>query len=184
MFKKRVFIVVTIITLFVSLAGCAKKPETPVTPKTDTTVTSKDHPAETPAVAGGKVSQADVETKINDLLSKKYPGDWKVSGTTLSKGSYTENGNYKMVDEVAALFPDTMGVSIFVGEERISSSVIQQDTNERVLKGYATPPTVGEVMKSGTTTSTVSSGYLKVYVPFKDASGKTVAVMTVSVPQQ
>jgi len=184
MFKKKVFIVVTIITLLVSLAGCAKKPATPVTPQTGTTVTPQDHPTETPAVPGGKVSQADVETKINDLLSKKYPGDWKVSGTTLSKGSYTENGNYKIVDDVAALFPDTMGVSIFVGEERISSSVKQQDTNERVLKGYATPPTVGEVMKSGTTTSTLSSGYLKVYVPFKDASGKTVAVMTVSVPQQ
>ncbi len=183
MFKKKVFVIVTIMTLMVSLAGCAKKPATPVTPKTDTAVTPQGHPGETPAVAGGKVSQADVETKINDLLNKNYSGDWKVSGTTLSKGSYTENGKYKMVDDVAALFPDTMGVSIFVGEERISSSVKQQDTNERVLKGYATPPTVGEVMKSGTTTSTVSSGYLKVYVPFKDTSGKTVAVMTVSVPQ-
>jgi hypothetical protein len=115
------------------------------------------------------------------LLKKNYPGDWKVSGTTLSKGSYTENGNYKMVDDVEKLFPGTMGVSIFVGEERISSSVKQG--TERVLKGYATPTTVGEVMKSGTTTSTLSSGYLKVYVPFKDSSGKTVAVMTVSVPQ-
>jgi hypothetical protein len=112
------------------------------------------------------------------LLKKNYPGDWKVSGTTLSKGSYTENGNYKMVDDVEKLFPGTMGVSIFVGEERISSSVKQG--TERVLKGYATPTTVGEVMKSGTTTSTLSSGYLKVYVPFKDSSGKTVAVMTVS----
>ncbi|ODA42034.1 cache domain-containing protein [Desulfosporosinus sp. BG] len=183
MLKKKVFIVVTIMALILALAGCAKKPATPVTPQTGTAVTPQDHPTETPAVSG-KVSQADVEAKINDLLNKKYPGDWKVSGTTLSKGAYTENGKYKMVDDVAALFPDTMGVSIFVGEERISSSVIQQDTGQRVLKGYATPPTVGEVMKSGKTTSTLSSGYLKVYVPFKDSSGKTVAVMTVSVPQQ
>lgn len=180
MFKKKIYIVVTILALMVSLAGCAKKPATPVVPQAGTAV----KPTETPAVTGGKVSQADVETKINDLLNKKYPGDWKVSGTTLSKGTYTENGNYKIVDDVAALFPDTMGVSIFIGEERISSSVIQQDTKERVLKGYATPPTVGEVMKSGKTTSTLSSGYLKVYVPFKDSSGKTVAVMTVSIPQQ
>lgn len=179
MFKNKAFIVVAIMALMLSLAGCAKKPATPVAPQVGTAV----KPTETPAVPGGKVSQADVETKINDLLNTKYPGDWKVSGNTLSKGAYTENGNYKMVDDVAALFPDTMGVSIFVGEERISSSVIQQDTKERVLKGYATPPTVGEVMKSGKTTSTLSSGYLKVYVPFKDSSGKTVAVMTVSVPQ-
>ncbi|EGW41044.1 cache domain-containing protein [Desulfosporosinus sp. OT] len=184
MLKKQVFIVVTIMALIFTLAGCAKKPTTPVTPQTGTEVTPSDHPTETPANSGNKVSQTDVEGKINDLLNKKYPADWKVSGTTLSKGAYTENGNYKIVDDVAALFPETMGVSIFIGEERISSSVIQQDTGTRVLKGYATPPTVGEVMKSGKTTSTLSSGYLKVYVPFKDSSSKTVAVMTVSVPQQ
>ncbi|KUO78219.1 MAG: hypothetical protein APF81_25015 [Desulfosporosinus sp. BRH_c37] len=183
MFKKKVIIIVTIMVLMASLAGCAKKPATPTTPapQSNTAITPEGHPAETPAQPESKVSQTDVETKVMDLLNKKYPGDWKVSGTTLSKGSYTENGNYKMVDDVAALFPDTMGVSIFVGEERISSSVLQG--TERVLKGYATPPTVGEVMKSGTTTSTLSGGFLKVYIPFKDNSGKTVAVLTVSVPQ-
>ncbi|TGE32925.1 cache domain-containing protein [Desulfosporosinus sp. Sb-LF] len=182
MFKK-ILIVVTVMVLMLSLAGCAKKPEAPkaTQPQAGTAVTPEGHPAEVQAQPGDKASQAAVETKINDLLNKKYPGDWKVAGTTLSKGSYTENGNYKIVDDVEALFPGTMGVSIFVGEERISSSVKQG--TERVLKGYATPPTVGEVMKSGTTTSTLSSGYLKVYIPFK-ASDKTVAVMTVSVPQQ
>ena len=123
-----------------------------------------------------------METKINNLLTKNYPGDWKVSGTTLSKGTTTENGTYKMVDDVEKLFPGTMGVSIFVGEERISSSI--KKGTERVLKGYATPTTVGEVMKSGASTSTLSGGFLKVYVPFKDSSGKTVAVMTASIPQK
>ncbi|KUO72439.1 MAG: hypothetical protein APF81_03245 [Desulfosporosinus sp. BRH_c37] len=180
MFKKKALIVVIIMVLMVSIAGCAKKPTTSA-PQTNTALTPEGHPAETPAQPGGKVSQVDVETKTVDLINKKYPGDWKVFGTTLSKGPYTENGNYKIVDDVAALFPDTMGVSIFVGEERISSSVLQG--TERVLQGYPTPATVGEVMKSGTPTSTLSGGYLKVYIPFKDNSGKTVAVMTVSVPQ-
>ena len=181
---KKLLLVVTILILMVSFVGCAKKPVTPApAPQpNNATLTPEGHPAETPVQPGGKVSRADVETKINDLLSKNYPGDWKVSGTTLSKGSYTENGNHKIVDDVAALFPDTMGVSIFVGEERISSSVLQGTA--RVLKGYATPATVGEVMKSGTTTSTLSGGYLKVYIPFKDSGDKTVAVMTVSVPQE
>jgi len=181
MIKNKVLIVGTIMVLMVSLSGCAKKPAAPVPPAANTAVLPEGHPTETPVVPGGKVSQADVETKINDLISKKYPGDWKVAGTTLTKGSYTENANYKIVDDIATLFPDTMGVSIFVGEERISSSVKQG--TERVLTGYATPPTVGEVMKSGKSTSTLSSGYLKVYLPFKDRAGKTVSVMTVSVPQ-
>jgi len=185
MFKKKVFTIVTIMVLMASIVGCAKKSEVEA-PKVSQSQAGgaqlpEAHPTETPAPTVDKAGQAAAETKINDLLNKNYPGDWKVSGTILSKGSYTENGKYKMVDDVEKLFPGTMGVSIFVGEERISSSVKQG--TERVLKGYPTPTTVGEVMKSGTTTSTLSSGYLKVYVPFKDNTGKTVAVMTVSVPK-
>ena len=182
MFKKKVSIVVTILVLMVSLAGCAKKSNVePSQPQAGTSQMPQAHPTETAAPTVDKVGQAGAETKINDLLTKNYPGDWKVTGTTLSKGPYTENGTYKMVDDVAKLFPGTMGVSMFVGEERISSSV--KMGTERVLKGYATPTTVGEVMKSGTGTSTLSGGFLKVYVPFKDSTGKTVAVMTVSIPQ-
>lgn len=185
MLKKKILIGITIVILMVSLAGCAKKSDVEAPkvtqPQADVSQLPEGHPTETPASTEDKVGQAAAETKINDLLNKNYPGDWKVSGTTLSKGSYTENGNYKIVDDVEKLFPGTMGVSIFIGEERISSSVKQG--TERVLKGYATPTTVGEVMKSGTTTSSLISGYLKVYVPFKDSSGKTVAVITVSVPK-
>ena len=181
MLKKKVLTVVTIMVLMVSLAGCAKKPVTPLNPQAGVAQQPEGHPAETAAPTEDKAGQAAAETKINDLLKKSYPGDWKVSGSTLSKGSYTENGTYKIVDDVEKLFPGTMGVSIFVGEERISTNVKQG--TERVLKGYPTPTTVGEVMKSGTTTSTLSSGYLKVYVPYKDSSGKTVAVMTVSIPK-
>ncbi|HZK85671.1 MAG TPA: cache domain-containing protein [Desulfosporosinus sp.] len=181
MLKKKVLIVVTIMALMVSLVGCAKKPApAPVAP---TAVLPEGHPTtETPAPTVDKVGQEAAETKINDLLNKNYPGDWKVSKTTLSKGSYTENEQYKMVDDVKKIFPGTMGVSIFVGQERISSSVKQG--TERVLKGYRTPAPVGEVMKSGMTTSSLGSGYLKVYVPFKESSGKTVAVMTVSIPKE
>ncbi|MHB8074359.1 cache domain-containing protein [Desulfosporosinus fructosivorans] len=185
MFRKKVLIGVTIMILMVSLTGCAKESKVEVPkltqPQAGVSQLPEGHPTETPATTVDKAVQTAAETKIIDLLNKNYPGDWKVSGTTLSKGTYTENGNYKMVDDVEKLFPGTMGVSIFVGEERISSSVKQG--TERVLKGYATPTTVGEVMKSGTTTSSLISGYLKVYVPFMDSSGKTVAVITVSVPQ-
>lgn len=180
----KVYIFVTIMLLMFSLDGCANKPVTPTIPQTGTSLNPQDHPAETPAQPRDKVSQDNVETKTNDLLNKKYPGDWKLSRNSLSKGAYTENSNFKIVDDVAALFPNTMGVSIFIGNQRISSSVIQQNTGQRVLGGYATPAAVGDVLKSGTTTSTLSSGYQNVYVPLKDSSGKTIAVMTVSIPQQ
>ncbi|MFZ3372880.1 MAG: cache domain-containing protein, partial [Desulfitobacteriaceae bacterium] len=142
------------------------------------------HPVETQTQpkANAKISQAEVEAKVNGLLTTKYPGEWKVDGTTLSKVTYTENGKYTIVDDIAALFPSSMGgVSIFIGEKRISSS-IKQTGGERVLEGYPTPPTVGEVMISGKSTTTQSSGYLKVYIPLK-AANKTLAVMTISVPE-
>jgi hypothetical protein len=182
MAKKKWLIVVTIMFLLVSLVGCAKKPETQQTTQAsaNTSQLPEGHPAETSAQPVNKESQTAVETKINNFLNKNYPGNWKVSGSTLSKGSYTENGNYKIVDDLEKEFPGTMGVSIFVGEERISSSVKQG--TERVLKGYPTPATVGEVMKSGSATSTLGNGFLKVYVPLK-SDGKTAAVLTVSTPQ-
>lgn len=188
MVKKKWLVTVFILALLVSVAGCAKTPQAS-TPSTLSTSAQPQtggqlpagHPTETPNQPGDEASQKVVESKINDWLNKNYPGDWKVAGTTLSKGSYTENGNYKMVDGIEALFPGTMGVSIFVGEERISSSVKQG--TERVLKGYPTPTTVGDVMKNGKTTSSLGNGFQKVYIPFQ-AGGKTVAVLTVSVPHQ
>lgn len=185
MLKKKVWFTILAMTVMISLAGCTNSTKksnapTPPEPAFDVSQIPSDHPTEIPSQPGDKVKQADVEGKINDLLNKNFPGEWKISGTTLSKGSYTENGNYKIVDAVEGLFPGTMGVSIFVGEERISSSVKQG--TERVLQGYPTPATVGEVMKSGAPTSTESSGYFKVYLPFKTGA-KTVAVLTVSVPQ-
>ncbi len=180
--KKKWLTTVAIMALFISLTGCAKKPQTSTSAQSQTdTQISEAHSSGTPSQPGDQASQTVVESKVNDWLNKNYPGNWSVKGTTLSKGNYTENGNYKMVDGVETLFPGTMGVSIFVGDERISSSVKQG--TERVLKGYPTPSTVGDVMKSGKTTSTLGDGFLKVYIPFQ-AEGKTVAVLTVSVPHQ
>ncbi len=184
MFKKLV-VGFAVIALTFSMVGCGTKqvePKQPVQNNVGAT-TPEGHPVETPAKpnANQKTSQADVESGVTDLLAKKYPGEWKVDGTTLSKGTYTENNKYTIVDDISTLFPDNMGVSIFIQEERISSS-IKQTGGERVLQGYPTPPTVGEVMKSGKSTTTQSSGYLKVYIPLK-AADKTLAVMTISVPE-
>jgi hypothetical protein len=174
-------VMLTILALLVSPAGCAKKPGVQQTTpsSTGTSQLTDGHPAETAAQPGNKESTVAAETKINNFLNKNYPGNWNITGTMLKKGTYTENGNYKIVDGLVNQFPGTMGVSIFVGDQRISSSVKQGAA--RVLN-YPTPASVGKVMESGSTTSTLSSGYLNVYVPLK-SDGKTVAVLTVSTPQ-
>ncbi len=187
MFKKLV-VGVAVFTLVVSLAGCGNKQPAPAPQPQQNSQLPAGHPGETPAKpsSGAKVDQAQVESKIKELLDKKYPGDWKVSGTTLSKGSYTENKNYKIADDVATLYPDSI-VSIFVGDKRISSTVRQQGTDVESME-YPVPATVGEVMKSGKTSSTETQGFtagkkmLKVYIPLKTGD-KTVAVLSASVPE-
>lgn len=123
--------------------------------------------------------------KIESYLSEKYPGDWKAEGTTLSKGSYTENGNFKIADEISTLIGSGSMVSIFVGETRVSTTVVQTGSG-RVLTGYPTPPEVGQVMQSGKeinggASSMGSTNYAKAYLPLKDKAGKTIGVMSIVV---
>lgn len=126
----------------------------------------------------------EVADKVLKALDAKFPGDWSASGITLKKGSYTENDSYQLVGEVEKLYPGAM-ISIFVGEDRISSTI--KENGKPVLKGYPTPPDVGKTMKSGkvlvaSAGSMGSSSFQKVYLPLK-AGDKTVAVMTLSIPQ-
>jgi len=182
---KKLIVTLTTIALVATLTGCgtAKAPNS-TTQQTTQQTTSADqaqatqaHGNDTPLQAGTKVDQASVESKVNDLLTKKFPGDWKLSGTTLSKGSYTENDKSQIVGEVASLFSGNMGVSIFVGEDRISSSL----GDVKNMQGYLTPSTVGEVFKSGKTTTTQSGSYAKVYIPLKSGN-KTLAVLLITIP--
>lgn len=164
--------------------GCSAKKETPQTSSSTTEL-----PAGHPSVQGGQPSKPvnvnEVSDKITKALDQKYPGEWKVSGNKLSKGSYTENGNYGIADEAEKIYPGSM-VSIFVGQERISGTVKGQD-GKRVLSGYQTPEDVDKTMKSGKA-SVVSAGsinsaaYQKVFLPLKSGN-KTVAVMSISIVQ-
>ncbi|MDQ7096639.1 cache domain-containing protein [Desulfosporosinus sp. PR] len=175
------FRTIILVLLLISITGCSKEPQVQPTTlsSTGTSQLTDGHPAETSTQPGNKETIVAAETKINNFLTKTYPGDWNVAGTTLSKGTYTENGNYKIVDGLENQFTGTMGVSIFVGNQRISTSVKQGAS--RVLN-YPTPAAVGKVMASGASASTLSSGYLNVYIPLK-SDGKTIAVLTVSTPE-
>lgn len=198
---KKIAVVLIAGALLVTGLGCSKKDDSATqtqNSQTNSSVTGTDGqlPAGHPSIDGanaqnGQATPAkpingdEVAKKISDDLDKKFPGDWAVSGTNLKKGSYTENGNYKIVDEVATLYPGSM-VSLFVGEKRISGTIKGQD-GKPVLEGYPTPPEVGETMKSGkikvvNAGSIGSSSYQKVYMPIKSGN-KTIAVMTISIAQ-
>jgi len=187
--NKIIFAVVLGLLIVVGI-GCSGKKE-PAKNAADTQLPSG-HPSSFGSMDQGQPSGKPIDgqavaDKISTALDAKFAGEWKVSGTTLKKGAYTENDNYGIVDEVAKIYPGSM-VSIFIGQDRVSTNVANQSENgKRVLTGYPTPPAVGETMKSGKITpgpasSMGSSSYQKVYLPLK-AGDKTVAVMSVSIPQ-
>lgn len=180
MFRK-VLIGVLAGSLLIAGFGCSKKE-----------VSNNAPPAGSQGLPGGPGNSApakpingdEVAAKVSKALDAKFPGDWSAAGTTLKKGSYTENDSYQIVAEVEKIYPGAM-ISMFVGEDRISSTV--KENGKPVLKGYPTPPEVGQTMKSGKVLVTDggsmgSTSFQKVYLPLK-AGDKTVAVMTISITQ-
>lgn len=197
---KKIAVVLIAGALLVTGVGCSKKDDSAnqATNQTQTSSAANSQlPAGHPSLDGANSGQAatstakpikgeEVEKKIADGLDKKFPGEWSASGTNLKKGSYTETGNFKIVDEVAqAIYPGSM-VSLFIGDKRVSSS-ITDNTGKRVLEGYPTPDDVPATMKSGKIKVTDggamgASNFQKIYLPLKSGD-KTVAVMTISVAQ-
>ncbi len=177
--KKSLMVALVSLTLLAGATGCTGKQPAPQPPQGQA-----GQMMPPPAQPSKPVDANQVADKVTKLLDEKYPGEWKVSGKTLSKGKYTENDNFGIADTVGSEFPGSM-VSIFVGEDRISSTVKNNQTGQRVLSGYPTPATVGETMKSGKPavgSSTMGSSigsYQKVYIPLKSGD-KTVAVMSIS----
>lgn len=185
--RKRILLTVVLGVALLVAAGCGKKETPPPNPSANNTQLPAGHPTlpEGAKPSGKPVDVKQVTEKVTKAIDQKFPGEWKVSGTKLQKGAYTENDNFGIVDEVAKTYQGSM-VSIFVGQDRISGTVKGQD-GKRVLAGYNVPAKVGETMKSGTASSESAgamgaASYQKVYLPLKSGN-KTVAVMTISIPQ-
>lgn len=143
--------------------------------------------AQTPAAPAKAVDLDKVVTTVNGYIDQNFPGEWKASGGKLSKGTYVENDNYKIVDGVEIQIPGSM-ISIFVSEtQRIATNIKQQGAG-RALE-YPIPAQVSETFKSskvvkGGGGSMGTSSYAKVFIPLNDKAGKAVGVMSISVPQQ
>ncbi|MHB9095076.1 MAG: cache domain-containing protein [Eubacteriales bacterium] len=188
MFKKVTAALIVGLLLVVGF-GCSKKDESA---QNNQTSSQSQLPSGQPGVdsnQGGQPSKPvnvkEVAEKVSKDLDAKFPGDWSVTGTTLKKGSYTENGKYKIVDELAGLYNGSM-VSIFVGQDRIAGTIKDQ-TGQRVLAGYPTPDSVAKIMESGEALvapggAMGSANYQKVFLPIK-SKGKTVAVISISIAQ-
>jgi hypothetical protein len=141
---------------------------------------------EAPVAPAKAVDLDKVVTTVNGYIDTTFPGEWKASAGKLSKGTYVENDNYKIVDGVETVIPGSM-ISVFVSEtQRIATNIKQQGAGRAL--DYPIPTQVGETFKSskvvkGGGGSMGSSSYAKVFIPLTDKAGKAVGVMSISVPQ-
>ena len=177
---------IAILFLALALSGCSSKSQSKATsPNSGTNQLPSGHPPITSqsGTVSSKYTQSQVESIVSSVL-KHYPGDWKLSGSTLTKGNYVENKNYKIADEIGKTINGAM-VSIFIGDNatRISSTVRMND-----LTAYPSPPEAAQAIKEGRAVSSEASGmggsgnYLKVFIPIQSGN-KTIGCIMVDVPQ-
>lgn len=191
MFKK-LSLAIGVLTLAIALVGCGTS-NTPQQSSNSTQAPSSNQlPAGHPTTTGGtalpKMTQDQIVSQVNTLLDKQFPGDWKLSGTTLSKGNYTENNNFKIVDDIANNFNGLGVASIFIGNSQRMSSSIRAGSGVPTSAEFPAPAEVAQVMKSGKVQSSTAPGmggggnYLRVFIPLQSGS-QTIGVLEVEVPQ-
>lgn len=115
------------------------------------------------------------------LLDEKYPGDWRIEGEKLFKGSKVLNDDTELVDSIKS---DTDAVStIFLNDTRIATNVM---VDGRRATGTQMSERVADVvLKQGKTydgeATILGSLHQTKYIPIKDASGKVIGSFFVGV---
>lgn len=132
--------------------------------------------------AGTDFDKTKINDQVNEVINKKFPGEWSVKDITLKKGTYTENDHYGIVDEIAKNFTGSM-VSLYAGDTRISNTV--QGYDGRYLD-YDIPLEVSETLKTGNPVfgeaSQNGSKYHKAYLPIK-SKDKVIGVIGLSLKE-
>lgn len=172
--SKLIILGVASIMLF-SVIGCAAK-----TPAVDKNSMSQNHPLTTSGVSS-KSTADEMLIKVTSIIDKKFPGEWSVEGNQLKKGSYVENGNFGIADEITANLNGSMA-SLYLGEVRISNTL--SNTKGSRIVAYKIPAEVDKIMKSGKPIDLLVKGpngvpYQKFYLPIKKGD-KTVGVIGIS----
>jgi methyl-accepting chemotaxis protein len=120
--------------------------------------------------------------KLGDnLLDQKYPGDWRVEGNKLYKGSVLLNDDTAFVDAVkeATNSPAT----IFLGDTRISTNVIVD--GKRAVGTKVSEQVAEVVLRNGKefigTAKVLDSTYQAKYVPIRNGSGQTIGIFFIGI---
>jgi hypothetical protein len=118
------------------------------------------------------------------LLEKDYPGDWKIDGDKLYKGSKLINDDTAIVDMIKEKTGSL--ATIFMGDTRIATNVTKAD-GSRAIGTKAADNVVMEVLKGGSiykgAADVAGKRCQTMYMPLKDASGNVVGMWFVGIEE-
>lgn len=115
------------------------------------------------------------------LLDERYPGDWRIDGGNLLKGTKLLNDDTELVDAIKS---DTDAIStIFLNDTRIATNVMVD--GKRATGTQMSEQVADVVLKQGKTydgeATILGSLHQTKYIPIKDASGKVIGSFFVGV---
>jgi Methyl-accepting chemotaxis protein len=134
----------------------------------------------------------EIKDKLNDechlayeYLNIAYPGEWKVDGSNLYKGSKLINGDEAFVNTIK----ESTGslATVFLGDIRISTNVTGND-GKRAVGTKADEKVANTVLKDGREyngeANVVGESYETTYMPIRDSSGKAVGMLFIGVEKK
>ncbi len=112
-------------------------------------------------------------------------GDWSQDGTAVYKGDIVVSNSTEGLDAIKE--QTGCDVTLFYGDTRIATTIINSETNERLVGTTCTDAVKKAVLEGEndyTSTNTVINGenYYTYYIPLYDASGNVVGMMFAGKP--
>ncbi|WP_203247671.1 methyl-accepting chemotaxis protein [Sporosarcina beigongshangi] len=127
-------------------------------------------------------AQSDLQMGLA-VIDYKYPGEWKLEGENLFKGSVVMNNNFEIVDLIEELTNgDT--ATLFAGNTSITSS--EMSAGERGIGTKAIKKVADQVLTKGEIfhikAEVLGHTHQTVYAPLKNGSGEIVGIWAVGAP--
>lgn len=137
------------------------------------------------AMTDGAFSTLQAACYASSEIYEVMEGDWSQNGTDVYKGDIIVSNNAEGLD----IIKEQTGcdITLFYGDTRIATTIINSETNERIVGTTCTDAVKKSVLEGGndyTSTNTVINGenYYTYYIPLYDASGQTVGMMFAGKP--
>lgn len=137
----------------------------------------------------GGVMQHQLESDMlmgERLLDETVPGVWSIQNNKLMKGDKVLNDDTTFVDKLGTYMGNSIKVTIFQGDDRISSNIVE---NGKRAVGTKAPNEVKKAtLEQGETFSgnvkVIGQNYYAIYKPIQNKAGETIGMLCFALSAQ